>query len=324
LDGCWIDFYHFSEAEGYRFNQQLRAMTKQDWDDQMRFMSEVGIKTAVMQNLFMNDQYLMKTNQTCDTYYGTAFYPSETFPQQFPFLHDYDKVEAIMTAADKYGINIMVGIGLFAWFDFREPSLCWHKKVMREVEAKYGHHQSFYGWYISEEQSGDFWKSLDPQYYYNDAVDDMVNFFATLKQTMTNPLRPIVLACNSYDWDKYTEEWKRVLKYVDILTPFALTRDAPNWHTLPAIIKTTQETQTRVWVDMELFSESQLSWTGMLVPKNSTELFNELQNDWNGVEQILAYEFTGLLDSPQSRLHLGGEDAARAYLAYQYYYFQFL
>lgn len=193
---------------------------------------------------------------------------------------------------------------------------------MKELYDMYGTHPSFYGWYISEEMGGDFWKDSAPQFYYPQVVDDMVTFFSTIKQftTTLDPLKPVMLACNSYNWDKNADSWAKIIKYVDILSPFAMTRKDPHWHTLPTIIKTCNQTGTRLWVDMELFSEEWLINTGMLVPKNSKQLFSELQNDWNNVEQIMGYEFTGLFDNPQSSKHLGGDDAKKAYEDYYNYY----
>jgi hypothetical protein len=286
-------------------------MTNEDWDDQMRYMSYLGVKTAIMQNVFLNDKYvLFDEGQSCTNYSGQAFYPSQIYPKRFPFKHD--KISAIMNAADKYGINVFFGIGLYAWFDFRNESLCWHKNVMREMYSMYGSHPSFYGWYVSEEMAGNFFQGT--KYYYPNVVDDMVTFFSSIKKVSAEltPLKPVMLACNSYDWDKEVENWTKILKYVDILSPFAMARKDPHFHTLPTIIETCKRTNTRLWVDMELFSENWLEKRGILKYK-SNQLLNELKNDWNDVEQIMGYEFTGLFDNPQSSKHLGGDDAKKAY-----------
>ncbi|MCR6722176.1 MAG: DUF4434 domain-containing protein [Chitinophagaceae bacterium] len=67
----------------------------------------------------------------------------------------------MLSAADEYGMHVWMGVGLFAWFDFSPASLEWHKIVAQELWDKYGHHPSFYGFYVSEEMGGslDNWET---------------------------------------------------------------------------------------------------------------------------------------------------------------------
>ena len=70
-----------------------------------------------------------------------------------------DPVEAILDEADRLGMSVMLGVGMFAWFDFTEESLKWHENVAEELWNRYGHHDSFYAFYISEECAGNLFNS---------------------------------------------------------------------------------------------------------------------------------------------------------------------
>jgi hypothetical protein len=48
-----------------------------------------------------------------------------------------DSLEAILSEADKQGMNVFLGVGLFAWFDFSSTSLEWHKEVAKELWDMY-------------------------------------------------------------------------------------------------------------------------------------------------------------------------------------------
>ena len=72
------------------------------------------------------------------------------------------RIEAVLSAADKKYVlmnapadhvedilAVLPGIGMYAWFDFTPESLAWHCRAAEEIFARYGHHRSFYGFYIS-------------------------------------------------------------------------------------------------------------------------------------------------------------------------------
>lgn len=334
LDGAFLDLYHFSDQEALFYpNSKLKNMTASDWDDQIRFMAQAGIRTGIIQALFFCNEYINhNADETCDNYarFGEAFYPSEVYPRQFPFVQTgYDRVEAILSAADKYGVNIFLGVGMWAWFDYGDQSLCWHQRVTRELYAKYGHHKSLYSFYVAGEMAGDFFLSYPP-YYQKDIVQKMARFFAGYKKLVHEELNaahmPISFACNSFFWNLHASQWQQVLQAgVDVLLPFGMARKTPpGWETLPSIIETSNKAGTRVWVDLEMFQEGPLNANGTLVPKTGEEMIAEIRK-YDSVENVAGYEFTGHMDHPtESRVHLGGDKAAQLYVEYMKYYQGFL
>ena len=150
IDGCWISICHWSEQEAVFFNSELKKMRDEDFERHIEEMSLLGIRGVVIQNVFDSSHYVGRHEMTCGSYDGRAFYPSGLYPGRMP-LAARDPIEAVLRAADRCGMHVLLGVGLFAWFDFSEQSLEWHRRVARELFQRYGGHASFYGWYVSEE-----------------------------------------------------------------------------------------------------------------------------------------------------------------------------
>jgi len=130
-----------------------------------------------------------------------------------------DPLEAILDEADKLDMKVFPGVGLYAWFDFTEDSLKWHMQVAEELHEKYGHHCSFYGWYVSEEIFGDLGGDQKRE-------DDIVSFFKTFKVHCKQlaPTKPVMLAPNCHFITGAEEGWKSLLPHLDILCPFGFHR----------------------------------------------------------------------------------------------------
>jgi hypothetical protein len=149
IGGAWINFYHWSDEEGRHWNADIKKMTDDQWRDLIDAQHEVKMNIIVMQELFRNQMYVDSNRIEKDGYKGLAFYPSKLFPGRMPIAAK-DPVEDVLSQADKNGMKVFVAVGLYAWFDFSNGSLEWHKNVAKELWDKYGHHPSFYGWYVSE------------------------------------------------------------------------------------------------------------------------------------------------------------------------------
>eukprot|EP00039_Didymoeca_costata_P007445 m.99963 g.99963 ORF g.99963 m.99963 type:complete len:112 (+) comp13688_c0_seq2:72-407(+) len=89
---------------------------------------------------------------------------------------------------------------------------------------------------------------------------------------------------------------------VDIIAVFGFAR-IPGSISIPDMQDICDKSNTSLWIDMELFSDDMSQG---LVPKDISAVLAEIRN-YDYAHQIgAAYEFTGLMDSPSSRLQLGG------------------
>ncbi len=315
IDGAWISLVHWSDDEAQRFNPRLKTAEGPDWVSHIEGMHRLGINTVVVQNLFHNNAYVNQHRQTAETYPGQSFYPSRFAPARYPIPCD-DPVEIVLQTADRLGMTVFVGIGMYAWFDLSRESLKWHLEVTREVFGRYGHHPSLYGWYIPEEMFGDL---LDnPLFFYEGHERDITDFFAEYKGLIRNltPTKPILFAINNADFNRKADHWRTILQNIDILTPFGFARNPDN--NLDSMIELCHECQTRLWVDFELF---RFPFPDGLRPKDFDVMLRELA-DYRQSETVLGYQYTGILESPDSRLQLGGEETVRAFNRYLEFYDQ--
>ena len=181
ISGAWTGIYHWSEIEGKHWNQDIKKMTDDQWRELIRSMNKLEMNMVVIQEVFRNEEYVGKHTTNVDNYVGKAFYPSKLYPGRME-LTAKDPIEAILTEADKQGMNVLMGVGMFAWFDFTPESLEWHKRVAKELWDMYGHHESFYAFYVSEESGGglDNWEQRPEMR--KKRKDDIVNFFKEFKE----------------------------------------------------------------------------------------------------------------------------------------------
>lgn len=313
IDGAWINFYHWSEAEGIFWNSEIKKMTDRQWGELINAQHSLDMNVIVVQEVFRNQEYSGKHTIDQDGFKGHAFYPSELFPERVP-ITAVDPLEAVLEAADKNGMNVFMAVGLYAWFDFSKGSLEWHKKVASELWEKYGHHPSFYGWYVSEEQDGGLGNEQDRE--------NIVEFFRDFRQHVhqMTPDKPIMLATNSHNLRGAEDTYRKLLPYLDILCPFG-------FHRMPANELTGEEAAAKLqslcdeagmhlWMDMEAFDF--FGPDNALVPRSIDGLLSDLHRFPN-FEKILCYQYPGLFNSPQMSIKPGGENTVKLYLDYKKY-----
>ena len=312
IDGAFMGFYHWSETEGRFWNADIKKMTDDQWRELVNAQHELEMNIIVMQELFRNQMYVDKHKIDEEGYKGLAYYPSELFPGRMPIAAN-DPVEAVLSQADKNDMNVFIAVGLYAWFDFTKGSLEWHKKVAQELWVKYGHHPSFYGWYISEEMDG----GLGNPQQRKDIVDFFHAFSAYAHQL--TPDKPVMLATNSYNILNAKETYSKLLPNLDILCPFGFHRmpkeDYTGEEAANVLQKLCNAASTHLWMDMEVFD---FAPDNALVPRPIKGLLSDLHRFPN-FEKIICYQFPGLLNSPGMSIQPGGEKTVQLFLDYKKY-----
>lgn len=319
VDGAWVGIAHWSDEEGRHWNSTIRKLTEADWRQQIHGMHNLGMDTVVIQETFRNQEYYGRNNIASTGYKGLAYYPSELFTGRAQVLA-HDPLEAILSEADRLHMNVFLGVGMYAWFDFTTASLEWHKKVAEELWHRYGHHPSFYGWYVSEETYG----SLIPDE--GEAAKDryrqeVINFFQELQAFCRKlaPEKPLMLAPNAHGMMLSQDIWPLVLKHLDIVCPFAFHRmpegditgeqSAAIWQAM------CDKAEAHLWMDMEAFLfEDDVA----LVPRPIAGLLQDLQRFPN-FEKILCYQYPGIFNSPKTKVQPGGHPTVVLYQDYLRY-----
>ena len=194
LDGCWTSIYHWSEDEARYFNKGLKVLTDEGWKQQVYSMHRIGVTSVLIQNVFDSRRYVNQHEMTADTFDGKAFYPSKLFPTRYELAAASDRSRRSSRRPTRCDMVVFPGVGLYAWFDFSPESLKWHIEVTRELYERYGHHKSFYGWYISEEIMGALYHGYPP--VPDEKYKDIVRFFEEYSRFVheLTPTKPVALA----------------------------------------------------------------------------------------------------------------------------------
>lgn len=320
IDGAWAGIYHWSETEGKHWNNDIKQMTDEQWREMVRAMHKLKMDIVVVQEVFRNEEYVGKHETTVDSYKGKAFYPSVLYPERVPITAK-DPVEAILDEADKQGMHVFVGVGMFAWFDFTKESLLWHKKVAKELWDKYGHHPSFYGFYVSEESGGNLDNWEHSEVMRMQRKKEIVDFFREFKAYCNQiaPAKPVMLATNSMQVPVGLDAYPALLQNLDILCPFGFARmpegDLTGKEAADLLQSLCNQAGAHLWFDLEtfLFNEDQ-----SLYPRPVEEIVRDL-NLFKNFEKILCYQFPGVFNDPKMSIRIGEERTIDLFRAYQHY-----
>ncbi len=320
IDGAWVGIYHWSEEEGKHWNKDIKQLTDEQWREVVRSMHKIGMDMIVIQEVFRNQIYVGQHNQNPENYTGKAFYPSKLYSERMPIAAE-GPIEAILDEADKHGMSVMMGVGMFAWFDFSPESLQWHKNVARELWDMYGDHPSFYSFYISEECAGNLYNSevtREMQLLRKKEIEDFFREFK--KYTMTfAPEKPVMLATNSMEVPKGADTYPALLQNLDILCPFGFARmpegDLTGKEAADMLQKFCDEAGSHLWFDLEAFLfNPDIS----LYPRPIEEIIHDL-NLLDNFEKVLCYQYPGVFNDPEMSCRIGEERTLGLYTAYKEY-----
>ena len=319
ISGAWTGIYHWSEEEGKHWNQDIKKMTDDHWREMIRSMHKIEMDMVVIQEVFRHQAYI-GSSTTVEDYPGKAFYPSKLYPGRMDIAAE-DPIEAILSEADKQGMQVLMGVGMFAWFDFTPESLEWHKRVAKELWDMYGHHESFYAFYVSEESGGGLnnWEP-DPQRSKERKVE-MVHFFKEFKEfcSALAPEKPIMLATNSFDVPVGMDTYPELLKYLDILCPFGFARmpatDISGKEAADLLQKVCDEANAHLWFDLEAFL---FNPDNSLYPRPIEQIIHDL-NLFDNFEKILCYQFPGVFNDPEMSIRVGEARTINLFNGYMRY-----
>lgn len=320
ISGAWAGIYHWSEIEGKHWNQDIKKMTDSQWQEMVRSMKKIDMNMMVIQEVFRNEYYVGRHSLNVDNYEGKAFYPSKLYPGRMPITAE-DPIEAILSEADRQGMQVLIGVGMFAWFDFTPESLEWHKRVAKELWDMYGHHESFYAFYISEESGGglDNWEQTPEKRQRR--KDDIVNFFKEFKAWTNSfaPAKPVMLATNSFEVPNGMDTYPELMKHLDILCPFGFARmpenDLSGKEAADMLQAVCDKVGSHLWFDLESFL---FNPDNSLYPRPVEQIIHDL-NLFDNFEKILCYQFPGVFNDPEMSIRIGEESTIELFKGYQKY-----
>jgi hypothetical protein len=307
IAGSWFEFQHLLPSEGKYWDPALAKFTAEQWKEKIKEISELGFEYLVLQEIALD---------------GKAIYPSKLAPK-FELGCD-DPLEAVLSAADEFGIKFFVSNDFWADcqkgdFLMKDPGIRkLRAKAMEEVAEKYGHHKCFYGWYFPNESY------LMP--YFDEAFIEYMNDCArTAKMLMpasVNLIAPYNIKAEKSD-DKFVKQLERmnieIIAYQDGVGVNS-TKLGETARYFENISRAHQKaSRARIWADMELFYFEDKTKGNLLPADFDTRILKQMEDISPFVDKILCYQYIGCMNKPGSKAYAGHEnqDSVRLYNQYK-------
>jgi len=298
ITGTWFDFYHPNPYEGDLWNSTTQQFTEQDWHLKLAEMAEAGMDTLVLLHVALH---------------GRSFYRSDIWPHRWDTVCP-DPLEAVLSAGDKLGLDIYVGLGFFTTPIMGKASIAPEANAQRnefakELAEKYGHHRSFAGWYFPVEAA-----------IFTHFPEEYITFANTQAEfcRKVGPQRVLIApyGTRSVRGDDRFVAQLRSLEVDYIAYQDEIGVDRTTFEAIDETFARLREAHDRagkpLWADIELFR-----FAGkVLHPGPFERIKRQLEIVSKYVDKVLCYQYLGLMNKPGSPVHAGHENSVRLYEEY--------
>jgi hypothetical protein len=304
ISGSWFEFQHHATVEGVDWNSALTRFTAAQWDAKIREIADAGLEYLV----------LMATASYYRSFYDTKIYPKW-------HLACADPLEAVLSAADKYKVKFFVGAGFYGdWTSSKvivDPVAAKKRlQSLGELANLYGHHPSFYGWYWPDEAE------INP-YYTQDFITYVNNLSHEARQL--KPKAQIMIAPYGtrivIPDDKYVRQLDTldvdIVAYQDEIgvRKSKVTETSTFYQGLRKAHDRSQ--RAKLWADMEIFEFEGDVYGSALMPASFNRVLRQMEAISPWVDQILVYQYLGMMNKPGSTAFAGCPQSAKLYTDYQ-------
>lgn len=303
ISGSWFEFQHHATVEGVDWNPACARFSAAQWDAKIKEIAGTGMEYLV----------LMAT-----AVYYRAFYKTSIFPQWE--LACADPIEAVLAAADKYNVRFFIGGGFYGdWESDRtisDPVATKRRlRSMEEIASRYGHHQSFYGWYWPDEAC------ISPRY--TQEFIKYVNANSSLARRL-KPQAKIMIAPYGTRIAIPDDEYVRQLDAMDIDIVAYQDEVGVRKSTVaetPAFYERLRKAHDRaqkatIWADVEVFEFEGEVYKSALVPAPFDRVQRQLEAVSPWVDEILIYQYQGMMNRPGSLAFAGSPASTQLYSDY--------
>jgi hypothetical protein len=303
ISGSWFEFQHHATVEGVDWNPMCDRFTCEQWDAKIKEIAEAGLEYLVLMATALDYR---------------CFFPSKIFPKWQ--LNCPDPLETVLSAADKYGVRFFIGGGFYGdWTDpniIADPDAAKRRlQAIEEIASLYGHHRSFHGWYWPNEAN------INP--YYSDEFIGYVNTCSRLARQLTPKARIMIAPYGTRvaaTDDRYVGQLASldvdIIAYQDEVG----VRKSKTGETSAFFegLKKAHDRAQRaaIWADVEVFQFEGATYKSALVPAPFERVLRQLEAVSPWVENILIYQYQGMMNKPGSAAFCGSPQSAELYSDY--------
>ena len=303
ISGSWFEFQHHATVEGVDWNPACARFTCQQWDAKIKEIADVGMEYLVL---------------LATALYFRSFFPTMIFPQWK--LACSDPLEAVLSAADKYGVKFFIGGGFYGdWQSaniISDPEAAKKRlQAIEEVTRLYSHHRSFYGWYWPNEAF--------INRYYSEQFIQYVNTCSRLARQLTPQARIMIAPYGTrvaIPDDKYVRQLASldvdVVAYQDEVG--VRKSKAEETSAFYEGLRKAHDRAQRaaIWADVEIFEFERTVYESALLPASFERVLRQLEAVSPWVDEILVYQYQGMMNKPGSAAFAGSPQSTTLYTAY--------
>ncbi len=303
IRGSWISVW-WDDHRHFYWNDTCLRFTAEQWQTAVKDVADIGMEYLVLLAIAKG---------------GKAFYDTPLLPKLE--MTCPDPIEAMLTAADRYGIKFFISSDWYGEWDVQalnDPDRARKRfQMMEEIARRYSHHRCFHGWYWPNEAC------LLPHFadifiaYVNNSSLEARRLTPKAK-TLTAPYGTHRAVCD----DAFVRQLERldvdIIAYQDEVGCLRMgpAESAAAFAKLRAAHDRVPE--RALWADVETFA-----WEGTpnrrtsaLIPAPWDRVRSQLEAVSPHVDKILIYQYQGLMNRPGSGAIAGHPDSPRLYLDY--------
>lgn len=304
IRGSWFEFQHHATVEGVDWNPACARFTAEQWDTKIKEIAETGLNYLVLMSTAL---------------YYRSFYQTEIYPKWQ--LGCSDPLEAVLAAADRYKVKFFVGAGFYGNWQSNQvisDPIAWRKRLqsLGELVKLYGHHPSFYGWYWPDEAEINPYFSPEFLRY----VNALSHEARQLKPGAAVMIAPYGTRIVKPD-DKYTRQLDTldvdIMAYQDEVgvRKSQVTETSAFYEGLRKAHDRSQ--RAKIWADIEIFEFQGDVYGSALMPASFERVLQQMKAVSPWVDEILVYQYLGLMNKPGSTAFAGSPQSARLYSDYE-------
>lgn len=303
--GTWFEFRHHNAAEGKYWNEICKNFTDEQWEELIADMADLGMKYMPMMCTSL------VTNDEAEAYFETDIFPMADMKCKEPMSVMFD-------AADKYGIKIFVSCGFYGNFNTPYANMISEEvkerafKAMKELYERYGHHESFYGWYLPDE------KWVNP--YFSEEFIKYVNAYTAYGRSLMPNAKTLIApygVANIIADEKYIEQLTRLdvdyVAYQDGIGVESATVEKSGEYFKALREAHDAAGRSKIWADVEFFGFEGQIYKSALIPANVERVMKQLEAVSPYVDEILCYQYQGIMNKPETKAYCGSGKSEELY-----------
>lgn len=305
--GTWFEFWHHNRREGKYWNHICREFSPEQWEAKVEEIASVGMRYLV----------LLDTAIVYDEY-AESYFPTDIFPPAG--MACKDPMETLMSAADRNDMRVFVSCGFYgncnnALRNMTSPEVTERAfKAMEQLWERYGHHESFYGWYFPDETciSGHFHPAFVE---YVNRYSAHAHKIAPGTKTLIAPYGTKMLVTD----EEYVEQLKAldmdIIAYQDeVGVRKSKVEDTGEYY---KNLRKAHDAAGRsaLWADVEAFDFEGDVYRSALLPAPMERIQQQIEAIAPYVDEILIYQYQGMFNKPGTIAYCGHPDTIANYKA---------